>query len=77
MKHFEITYHVFTHRFVCVCSSVYEASQILYDLATYDPNVFDVSRIDEFVQILVNMKNGKILSHSTHKITIKYLEGEV
>ena len=51
MKHFKITYHIMNHSFTCECSTVFEASQILYDLGTHDPKALDTSKIDEYIEV--------------------------
>lgn len=77
MKHFEITYHILNHSFTCKCSTIYEAAQTLYDIGTHDPRAFDVSEIDKYIETLMSLKDGHLLSHVSHHFSIKYVEGEV
>jgi len=77
MKHFKITYHIINHSFSCECSTVYEAAQILYEIGTHDPRAFDVSKIDEYIEILIRIKDGHTLSHISHHFRIELCEGEI
>ena len=77
MKHFKITYYISNHSFTCECSTVYEAAQILYDLGLHDAKAFDVSKIDEYIETLVRIKDGHTLSHIAHRFKIEYIEGEI
>ena len=77
MKHFKITYHILNHSFTCECSTVFEAAQILYDLGTNDPDVLDTTKIDEYIYLLMRMKDGHTLSHISHRYKIEICEGEI
>ena len=77
MKHFEITYEIAGHEFIYKCSTIYEATQVLYDLGVQTPEYYCVNQIDLFIQALVELKQGKILAYCNKKISIGYYEGEV
>ena len=75
MKHFEISIALGNHHFTYSCTTVFEAILALADLnCTIGLSSYDS---DKFIEILMDMKNGKKLSFSHSKLIICYVEGEV
>ncbi len=75
MKHFEISVMFGSHFFTYTCMTVYEGIRAIADF--YISLGESHFQADEFIEILVDMKNEKKLSFSNNKMIIRYVEGEV
>lgn len=73
-KHFEIVLYYFGTPFVYKCTTVNEAVDALRSAKHAGSCPDDM---DEDIESLVNMKNGKILSFSTARYSVSVLDGEV
>lgn len=77
MKHFEIGYHVGNHLFTYVCTTAYEALEALMSIGAVDRASGIIGKEDEIMALLLDMKNGTLLTHHAYKYTIRYVDGEV
>ena len=75
MKHFEISIKLVNHYFSYTCMTVYEGINAIADIYTSlgDP----CFHADGFIEILMDMKNGKKLTFTNHRLIIRYVDGEV
>lgn len=77
MKHFRISIISGRTMFVAECSTVAEAWDILRDAAMLFPMSKIHESADEFIALLVDMKNGKTKRYEGNHLFIEYLDGEV
>jgi hypothetical protein len=77
VKHFEIIYFIGNHAFEFKCTTAREAYDALMDIGDNDPSTHIAERADQFMEDIVEMKNGHKLSVSTNKFTIRIADGEV
>jgi hypothetical protein len=77
MQHFEITYYALTTPLTYACTTIREATEAIYNLATTDPTLISLSEIDNIIRVLVEMKYGSTLKLTQDRLTIRWLEGEV
>lgn len=73
-KHFVIAISAGRHEFEYQCSTMYEAYEAMDDAAVTFGIQLDR---DELMLILVEMKMGHKLSHTTHRWRIRIEDGEV
>ncbi len=76
MKHFEIGYGIGNHTFTWACSTAYEALDALADIFSHDPRAKKLE-MDEYMEILLDIKSGKRTSYNECPVLIHYLDGEV
>lgn len=74
MKHFEVITTIGSTNFVHKCTTAYEALTAIVDVLTAHHSFEDA---DEVMKMLVEMKNGSVLSHETHLFKVRYVDGEV
>ncbi len=77
MKHFEITYYALNTPFTYACTTVKEAADALFNLATVDPTLMSLSEIDDLIRVLVDMKFGSTLTYEQCRLYIKLVDGEI
>ena len=75
MKHYEITLANGGYPMTYKCSTIAEAYGCLEFLASWVPGL--VLDLEGVMEMLVDMKKGKTLSHSTHLYGITVQDGEV
>lgn len=75
MKHYELTVNNGDYPLTRTCSTIAEAYGCLETLRTGLLHHVDMD-MDEIMELLVNMRNGKHLSHSQHGWGIRVWEDE-
>lgn len=73
-KHFEIDYRVIDHLFTYRCTTAYEALDAIASIKAASGK--DIN-MDEMMEILIAMKNNKLLTHHNAAYSIRYIDGEV
>lgn len=78
MKYFEVSYRMEHSMFVTKCSTIYDTANAISDIAKYDVRFeYDHIDLDGFIERLVLMSNGELISSSYRFITVRYVESEV
>lgn len=77
MKHYEIMVSNGHYPLWYKCSTIAEAYGCMEELTSWVPHIGNNLDLDQLMELLVQMKNGKVLSHEAHGYRISVQEGEV